>query len=67
MTDKNKCYECEYRGKVPGDCHSKCTHPEAMSLKVKGDEVGIRNGWFMWPYNFDPVWLIECNGFKKVN
>jgi len=19
-------------------------------------------GWFYWPINFDPVWLLECNG-----
>lgn len=35
-------------------------------LKVKGDEYGIRSGWFNHPLNFDPVWLEKCNGFKKV-
>lgn len=34
-------------------------------LKVIGDPHGIRNGWFNWPFNFDPVWLNECNGFKQ--
>ena len=23
----NKCYECKYRGVVPGSCHSTCRHP----------------------------------------
>jgi hypothetical protein len=32
-------------------------------LGVKGNEHGIKNGWFCWPFNFDPVWLEACNGF----
>ena len=27
---------------------------------------GIRNGWFNWPYNFDPVWLRECRLYEEV-
>jgi len=34
-------------------------------LEIKADAHGIRNGWFNWPYNFDPTWLTNCNGFKK--
>ena len=34
-------------------------------LKVKGDPRGIAGGWFCHPLNFDPVWLINCNGFKS--
>jgi hypothetical protein len=34
-------------------------------LGITGDSYGIRMGWFMWPANFDPVWLVSCNGFKK--
>jgi hypothetical protein len=34
-------------------------------LKVKGHPNGIKNGWFAHPYNFDPVWLLECSGFKQ--
>jgi hypothetical protein len=21
-------------------------------------------GWFVWPLNFDPVWLENCDGFS---
>lgn len=21
---------------------------------------GLRSGWFGWPWNFDPVWLLTC-------
>lgn len=32
-------------------------------LNVKGDPHGIQNGWFNWPFSYDPVWLISCDGF----
>jgi hypothetical protein len=35
-------------------------------VTVKGNQHGIRSGWFMHPLNFDPVWLEACNGFKPV-
>lgn len=83
--EKPDCYKCEYRGKIPGDAHSRCNHPEVKQndnefgalvemlqgknnkaikkLGIKGHPMGIRRGWFMWPANFDPNWLLECNGF----
>jgi len=88
--NKPNCYECRYRGLVPGDAHSSCKHPDVSEaaedplqnvlaifasvgrtspviahskLNVQGDEHGIRNGWFNWPWNFDPAWLISCEGF----
>ena len=34
------------------------------TLEIRGNPQGIRNGWFMWPANFDPVWLENCLGYK---
>lgn len=86
MTHKPNCYECKYRGDVPGSAHSRCRHPgidkvdpliELASmlgggmppmrntLNVKGEPHGIRNGWFSWPLNFDPTWLLSCDGFES--
>jgi len=78
---KLNCYECEYRGNVPGDAHSCCHYPgnkvdsifdfflqtsdNAKKLNIKADAHGIDNGWFLWPVNFDPVWLESCDGFKQ--
>jgi hypothetical protein len=82
---KPDCYECKYRGNVPGDAHSCCEHPSisvsplteliallgaggpsvSSSLNIEADPHGIRSGWFCWPINFDPVWLISCDGFKE--
>lgn len=35
------------------------------SLQIVGTSHGIRNGWFAWPLNFDPVWLEHCDGFTQ--
>lgn len=77
--ERAKCYTCKYRGNVPGDAHSCCRYPgtdvgifsffekanlELMEkLNIKADPHGIRNGWFLWPSNFDPVWLMNCDGY----
>jgi hypothetical protein len=34
-------------------------------LNIKANPHGIRNGWFNWPYNFDPTWLENCDGFTE--
>lgn len=38
---------------------------KVSTLKVEGDERGIKKGWFNHPFNFDPVWLVSCEGFKE--
>ncbi len=72
---KPDCYKCSYRHNLPGDANSCCQHPllgditiqEAIDkLGIKANYHGIKNGWFNFPSNFDPVWLEECNGFWKV-
>jgi hypothetical protein len=60
---KPNCYDCAHRRSIPGDCHSGCANREA---KVSGHPNGIRHGWFSWPYNFDPTWLMSCDGFKAL-
>jgi len=39
--------------------------PLLKGLSVKGNPHGIKNGWFCWPFNFDPTWLEECSGFTE--
>lgn len=79
MSDKPNCYECEYRGRVPGDAHSCCHYPGTdtgilsmfeqknidliIKLNIKAHGHGVKRGWFLWPVNFDPTWLINCDGF----
>ena len=55
------CSECAHKGSIAGDAHIRCSN---YSARVSGSLHGIKSGWFVWPFNFDPVWLISCNGFK---
>lgn len=32
LVKKPDCYQCEYRGSVPGDAHSCCRHPENKAI-----------------------------------
>jgi hypothetical protein len=65
MNDKTNCYNCINRRNVPGSAHSYCVNPDP---DMTGDSHGIRNGWFLYPYNFDPIWKThECSKFRDVN
>jgi hypothetical protein len=59
---KPDCYKCKYRGELAGDAHSECKN---LKANVTGNDYGKRSGWFFWPFNFDPTWLEECDGFKE--
>ena len=36
----------------------------ATALHVTGHPTGKRRGWFNWPWNYDPHWLLTCDGFE---
>ncbi len=41
--------------------------PMAVSTKelnIQGDPYGINNGWFNFPWSFDPTWLRNCDGYE---
>lgn len=38
----------------------------AAELHIEAAAQGIRGGWFIWPVNFDPVWLERCDGFTPI-
>jgi len=37
----------------------------AAELGIQANAHGVHSGWFMWPGNFDPVWLESCKGFES--
>lgn len=37
--------------------------PGAEELAITADAHGLASGWFNWPFNFDPTWLGNCDGF----
>lgn len=53
----NECHKCKYKRNIPGDCHIACAHPDPA---MKGNEHGIRSGWFHYPLRFDPVWKLKA-------
>lgn len=64
MNNKTDCFSCIHKRNIPGNCHISCVNPDP---KMKGNLHGIRNGWFSYPHNFDPVWMEkECSNFKSV-
>jgi hypothetical protein len=34
-------------------------------LNVTANAHGIAKGWFVWPVDFDPVWLNTCDGYER--
>lgn len=61
MPEKPDCYKCVHRLDTSGSHHSRCNN---YTAKVEANAHGVRMGWFIWPFNFDPVWLTKCDGFS---
>jgi hypothetical protein len=34
-------------------------------LNIDINPHGFRKGWANWPWNFDPVWIKNCDGFEE--
>lgn len=34
-------------------------------LGIKIHPHGLKMGWANWPWNFDPNWILECNGYEE--
>lgn len=37
--------------------------PEALNLKLS--PIGIKGGWCTYPFDFDRIWILNCDGFEK--
>ena len=62
-TKINECYSCEHKRTIPGDAHTRCAKPD---LEMTGIVYGIKNGWFKYPFNFDPVWKRKsCKNYRE--
>ena len=63
LNAQNECYECRHRRNNPGDAHISCEKPDPEML---GNSHGVKNGWFFYPFNFDPVWKRkQCQNFER--
>ena len=65
MADQTRpdCYQCANRRNLAGDRHSFCVN---IAANVKGNLRATAMGYFLWPFNYDPIWLLECDGFKPI-
>ncbi len=62
-TKHNECYTCVHRRNVPGDAHIGCAKPD---MTMTGHPHGIKNGWFLYPLLFDPVWkAADCQNYES--
>ncbi len=62
---KTECFKCEHKRSIPGNYHISCLKPDA-NVCYTGHENGRKNGWFSYPFNFDPVWkMVKCENFKE--
>jgi hypothetical protein len=57
------CYECIHRNDLFHSAHSSC---DALTAEVSCVKYGYTKGWFYWPVNFDPVWILCCNKFEQI-
>ncbi len=66
MTDMiamTECWKCCNRRNIPGDTHIQCADPDPQ---MEGSEHGIKQGWFFYPINFDPVWKTRrCRHYNR--
>ena len=64
--ENSNCYDCKYRGGVAGSTHSSCHAEFSKEAPVpQFDAHGIKSGWVIFPWNFDPVWMkSKCSNFN---
>jgi len=61
---QTSCWDCKHARANPGTHHILCAKPCAS---VAGNPHGIERGWFMYPFNFDPVWRSnECANHEPI-
>ena len=62
-TEITECYSCTHKRNVPGNCHIECVNPD---LDMRGEPHGIINGWFFYPWLYDPTWKLSlCKNYEE--
>lgn len=70
--------KCKHPDVLHMDCN---TYAMVIKKLAAGDEViqitsrmgvqfanqGVEGNWALWPFNFDPIWLVECLGYEEVD
>jgi hypothetical protein len=64
----SKCHQCAYKSNVPGNTHIQCRYNWSKSEynPPKANPHGVKNGWYTFPLEFDPIWQKEdCKAFNS--
>jgi len=69
----NACYKCKWSRRVPGSSHHQCCilglhyveRTEGRGFVAPTSMHPVEKGWFLWPFNFDPVWLEFCVEWER--
>ena len=60
---QTECFSCQFHRSLPGDAHIRCVKPDG-EVQNTGHPHGIKRGWFLYPYNFDPTWkTVACPNY----
>ena len=67
--NKKSCSTCAYKRNIPGNTHIACKFDffgQGVPMP-NGDKHGIKNGWYAFPFNYDPIWMVEeCTVHSKT-
>ena len=72
---KKNCSTCTYRTEIVNSHHVSCQYfwqnknliPESPLHKSNIPEYAKTSGWFDFPYDFDPTWIVKkCTGYLKI-
>ena len=63
---KVQCDTCAYKKRNPGTAHIRCLFDWSGKTVPAGSVHGIVKGWYMFPLNYDPVWMAEeCSAWAE--
>ena len=59
-----RCHNCRHKKKISGDAHIECSFPWKEQRKPQLTRTFALQ-WFLFPFNFDPLWGDNCDVFEK--
>lgn len=52
--------------RVPSVMFSPKVLDSMEKLGITVDATGFKNNWVNWPFDFDPIWILTCEGFTEL-
>lgn len=59
-SENKKCLTCKYMRQISGTHHIRCVKEDAH---VNLNNHGVKNGWALYPFNMDPIWVEDCDSY----